>query len=235
MSTYDILIPTIPHRHGHLCALLAELDSQIRADRLDISGGLRVHIYRDNLEATLREKNQALLDSSEADYVSWLDDDDWLAHDYVGQVMSRLTTYRPDYIGFPVEWTVDGQYQVPVDHSLRHQGWVNGPQGLTRDITALNPIRRELALLGKWDYPRDHGADRAWAEQVAATGRVRTEKYIPWVMYFYRFRTGDSFLSQRQPLNIVPQLPQYPWLTVIKDVTPHERPDRGDAKPQPPA
>jgi hypothetical protein len=208
MNTYDLLIPTIPHRHAFLCELLAELDRQWQP-------GVGVRVYRDNLQATLREKNQALLESSGADYVSWLDDDDWLAPNYLDLVMHALRD-GPDYVGFQVHWSIDGVTQLPVEHSLAHQGWVNGPDRLTRDITALNPIRRELALLGRWDFCQDHGADRSWAQQVTASGRVKTEVFIPAIMYHYRFGSADSFLSPREPWpGPLPGLPSYPWLATL--------------------
>ena len=209
-AIYNILIPTIPHRHAQLCELLAELDRQWQP-------GVGVLVYRDNLQASLREKNQVLLESSLADYVSWLDDDDWLAPGYLFEVMQSLAR-NPDYVGFEVEWTIDGVPQLPVEHSLRHAGWLNAEDRLTRDITALNPLRRKLALLGRWtDFPRDHGADKHWASQVAASGECRTEAFVSRPMYFYRFRTEDSFLLPRQPATEIPALPAYPWLTVIKD------------------
>lgn len=209
MTSYDILIPTIPHRHEMLCDLLGELDRQWQP-------GLGVLIYRDNLQASLREKNQVLMEASRADYISWLDDDDWLAPDYVALVMDALAQ-TPDYVGFYVQWSIDGVVQLPVEHSLAHKGWINGPARLTRDVTALNPIRREAALTGRWDFVQDHGADKAWAEQVAISGECNTEVLIRKNMYFYRFRTEDSFLSPRPEAAQFPPLPEYPWLSVIKD------------------
>lgn len=42
--TWQILIPTIPHRHDKLAGLLETLDAQMRP-------GVGVLAYRDNLEA----------------------------------------------------------------------------------------------------------------------------------------------------------------------------------------
>jgi len=49
-----------------------------------------------------------------------------------------------------------------------------------------NPIRRELALLVPFEGGR--GEDFSWAERLRATGRVKTEHFIPEVMYHYWFR-----------------------------------------------
>jgi hypothetical protein len=208
--TYDLLIATIPHRHGKLCELLAELGRQMVP-------GVGVRVFRSQYGVPrLPVKMQALLDSSAAEYVSWLDDDDWVAPDYLERVMKALAG-RPDYVGFEVAYTRDGQPMGRIEHSLRHGRWDDQGGVLVRDITALNPIRRDLALLGKWDYEHDHGADGHWAWQVRQTGRVRDEVFIGEPMYHYRYCSGDSFRTRRLPVpeDQVPPLPAHEWLTVL--------------------
>lgn len=208
--TYDVLICTIPHRHEKLCALLAELDQQAQP-------GFGVLVYRDNLENSYRDKYQALLEHSLADYISYVDDDDWLAPGFVRRVMKAME-HKPDYIGYEVLWTIDGVRQRPVEHSLRNFDWEDRPDRLLRDIDKFNPIRRELALLADFrKYAHDHGADRYWAFQLRRTGKVQSEVFFPEPMYHYRFSSEDSFLSRREPMPAedIPPLPAYPWLTVL--------------------
>jgi hypothetical protein len=209
--TYDVLILSIPHRDALLRDLLAELDRQMQP-------GVGVIVYRDNLEARYPRKCRALIEASRADYASFIDDDDMVAPDFIARVTAALEE-RPDYVGFPVRWTIDGVQQVPVVHSLRYGGWRNHPDILVRDIVHFNPIRRELALAGSWDHPdgADHGADGHWAYTIRQTGLCRTEAWIDKEMYYYRFRSADSFLAPRSPLpaDRIPPLPSYPWLTAI--------------------
>jgi hypothetical protein len=175
-----------------------------------------VRLYRSDYgDPPLHAKFQALMDASTADYISWIDDDDRYASDYVACVVQALSV-EPDYVGFPVEYSVDGVVQTPVEHSLRHPEWLDLGTMLARDITALNPIRRELAILGKWEPP-DHGTDSNWARQIRETGLACQEAFIPRPMYFYRFSSTDSFLSPRQPWGSepFPELPEYPWLEVM--------------------
>lgn len=206
MTVYDILISTIPHRHAELCGLLAELDRQMVP-------GVGVRVFRDDLENDLPVKFQALLDSSGADYVSWLDDDDAVAGDYLLRV-TRALEEKPDYVGFVVWWSLDGVLQKAAHHSLVWNRWDDNGDKLVRDITALNPIRRDLAMLGSW-RGTGHGADSDWATQIRATRKVRREVFIPDPMYFYRHKTQDSFLTPRAPMGTMPKLPYYPWLTVL--------------------
>jgi hypothetical protein len=215
MSTWSLLVATIPHRHEYLCGLLRELDRQAQP-------GFNVIAYRTRAlasqrpEAQLARKMQVLLETSTGEYVSHMDDDDVPAPDFVPAIMEALEG-KPDYVGFRVHYTVDGAPQQQVFHSLQHQGWSNHPGVLLRDISHLNPMRRELAVQARFDNKPDHGADGAWAAELRAKGIVKTEVYIDQPMYHYDFRSGQSFLTRKQPWPYarLPERPQYPWLSWI--------------------
>jgi hypothetical protein len=212
---WDILITSIPHRHALLCGLLAELDRQ-RAELLGPGaiGRMGAIVYRDNLELPYGDKTGVLMRASRAQYVSCIDDDDLPGPGYLAWIWSALAG-RPDFVGYPVRWTRDGQEQIPVSHSLRHGCWGAAGDGqLIRDLSEKNPIRRELALLGPWSG--GYEAERRWAEAVRATGRVRTEVWVPEPLYWYRESSADTFKTGRQPLpGPLPELPSYPWLAVL--------------------
>lgn len=204
--TWDILTCSIPHRDGMLLDLLAEFDRQMIP-------GVGVIVCRDNLQATYGGKTAAMLAHSTADYVSCVDDDDMIAPDYVARIWEALQS-KPDYVGFVIRWTIDGVRKPRVEHTLRHgPGWHDYGHLLTRDISEKNPIRRDLALLGPWEG--GYEAERRWADGVRASGRCVTEVWIDAELYYYRFRDGDYFQTPRSPLPVVPDLPSYPWLTVI--------------------
>ena len=206
---YDILIATIPHRHEKLCGLLAELDRQWQP-------GLGVRVYRDNLERPVGSKRQALLESSQADYVSFADDDDEVASDYVARVIAAICRSCPDYVGFTVKLTCDGRSMLTATHSLRNGGWFHNQYGLLRDISHLNPVRRELALLARFEG--ELGEDARWADALRATCKVRTEEWLgpEWA---YHYQLSPDSLSGRVwepvPEEDIKLLPSYPWLTAI--------------------
>lgn len=211
MITWDILIPTIPHRDETLRLLLAEVSRQWQP-------GLGVRVYRDNLERpkiASYAKWQDLLESSEAEYVSWAGDDDFIAPDFVACVFAALAS-KPDYVGFPVKFTIAGEPQQLVEHSLRHPHWVDTPQMLLRDIVHTNPIRRELANLAPWEAKLE-GEDQAWADRMRATGQVKTEAWIDRPMYYYQPDRQGSFWQDRAPMpeHEIRPLPEYEWLTAI--------------------
>ena len=208
MPTWDILTTSIPHRHDTLLLLLEELNRQVPG-----SDGVGVILYRDDLEVSYGDKTQALINASEADYVSSVDDDDMVAPDFVEKVMNALFLDEPDYVGFRVRWTQNGVPCRPVVHSLAYSGWDDSGSELKRDITQFNPVRRELALLGTWEGGWQ--AERRWGDQLRASGKVKTETFIDQEMYYYQERPGNSFQADRKPLRTMADLPSYPWLRQI--------------------
>lgn len=205
--TWDILITSIPHRHEKLLALLAELDRQVPQHE-----GVGVILYRDDLETLYGDKTQALVDASAADYVSCVDDDDLFDPLYLVKVSAALAS-GPDYVGFRVLWTRDGVAQRPVIHSLAYGGWSDTPEQLYRDITQFNPIRRDLALRGKW--AGGYEAERRWGNEVRAAGCVKEEVFIDEPLYWYQESSGDTFTTCRTGTGVMPALPAYPWLRQI--------------------
>jgi hypothetical protein len=204
-ATWDILITSIPHRHQKLCLLLDELDRQVKT-------GVGVILYRDDLELSYGGKTQALVEASAADYVCCIDDDDMIAPDYVDKITDALAS-DPDYVGFLVRWTKDGNPQRKVIHSLACGGWRDHADRLERDITQFNPVRRVLALHGTWEGGWE--AERRWSSQVRAAESVADEVFLSEELYWYRETTHDTFQSQRRPTGHMPELPSYPWLRQI--------------------
>jgi len=222
MTTWDLLLPTLPHRHAQLCALLAEIDRQWQP-------GLGMILYRDNLQRPGNAsygKWQDLEEMSQADYTSFIADDDWIAPDFVARVMEAMES-KPDYVGFGCRYTLNGQPQMPVENSLRHGRWENTGGMIYRDIVHHNPIRRDLALLATW-VTGTQEADRVWAADLRATGQVQAEVWIGEEMYYYQETSdaagdgniGNSWsnwhggLPQPVPESEIQPVPSYPWLTV---------------------
>lgn len=204
--SWDILICSIAERTELLKELLAELKRQRKP-------GVGVRVFRDNKDRSdYGGKCKTLLESSKADYVCFLDDDDWVAEDYVDAIRDALM-HKPDYVGFQVHYTNDGVYQVPVYHSTTFgTGWRNEANALYRDINHFNPIKREIALKGLWEG--GDGADSRWADQIREQGLIKEEIFIDRELHHYRFSPSETFTvsSARPPLDVVPHLPKYRWV-----------------------
>jgi len=185
--TWDILICSIPHRTLLLIDLLTELERQHLP-------GVGILVCRDNVEMPYGDKCQKLLEASDADYVSFLDDDDWIVGDFV-HVIRQALREKPDYVGFKVKYTEDGVPQMPVIHSLEHDGWHNTPDALYRDIVHFNPIRRDLALQARWSG--GGGADRDWADHLRKLNIVNTQVFIDREIHHYRHEGWTFSVPER--------------------------------------
>jgi hypothetical protein len=177
---WSILVLTQPSRATFLARLLDILEPQVRK-----ALGVEVTVRFFDMELSLGENRQKMLEASESEYVNFVDDDDLVPADYVMSILPLLDGV--DYVGFRVQCHVDGRPFSRTFHSLRFSGWSNDAFGHYRDISHINPIRRELALLALIEG--GFGEDERWAARLRATGKVKTEHYIDRVMYDYYYRS----------------------------------------------
>lgn len=182
MPTWDILILTMPSRAKWMDRLMAMLVPQTNH-----APGVSIWTRMCDPALTLGENRERLRQLSKAKYISFIDDDDLVASDYVSAIVPLLDC---DYVGFNVQCTVDGVPLQPTYHSLTYKDWHSDDQGHYRDISHLNPMRRSLALLAPMEG--GHGEDYRWAERMRKLGVVKTEHYIDRVMYYYEYRSNKS-------------------------------------------
>lgn len=210
--TWDILVAALYCRAGLLNRLLSELGRQMVP-------GMGVHVFLDNREYDISYKRKLLVESSEADYVCFIDDDDWIRHDYVAWIMPALRE-SPDYVGFRVDYTEDNKRQRPAYHSLKHGHWFDTKHGLYRDLSHLNPIRRELALRGDWTgtYHNGSGEDIGWAESLRKLDIVKSEIFLDQELYWYRHDRSNNFdwCVQYGRMDFPPPRPEHEWVTWIE-------------------
>ena len=198
-------------RTGQLTEVLTEIKRQWQP-------GLGVIVSRDNMELGYGAKCQLLLDSSQADYVCYLDDDDMIAPTYVVDIFEAINSKvptetadgittvlePPDYIGFNVRYTTDGVRQLPVTHSLEYNGWINAPDHLYRDIVHFNPVRRELGIQSSW--VGGYAADGRWCDGLR--GLVKTQVFIDKELHYYQHSSSTSFLGHHEPMSWEPPRPE---------------------------
>lgn len=189
--TWTILVATLAQRHERFSRLVDILTPQLD----EFNGAVRLIAYRNSGETTLGHVRQSLVEAADGDYVSFIDDDDTvpdyfvseIVHAIAGHVVEHGTT--PDYVGWRMQVFLNGETLKPTFHSLRYDHWWDDVNGYYRDISHLNPIRRELALQA--DFRRTQPPeDVAWSDQLR--GKVKTETYVDRVMYLYHASSSDS-------------------------------------------
>lgn len=180
----EILVLTMFSRHDFLNRLHRVLDPQ-----LDWKNSGSYYRLCDP-QYSLGENRDMLRRCSHAEYIVFIDDDDMIPADYVSTILPLLDGV--DYVGYDVQCSIDGK---PLDrvtrHSLKYGGWYEDENGYYRDISHINPIRRDLALLEPMEG--GHGEDKRWADRMRARGVLKTEHYIPRVMYQYLFRSEKHY------------------------------------------
>jgi Glycosyl transferase family 2 len=186
----SILTPAIPARIRQLEKLCVELENQI--------GSLPVEhlVLLDNRRRTVGEKRDALLRAARGAYVAFVDDDDFISHDYVAAILSAIR--RPkipaDVITFRQQATVNGVV-AEIDFGL---GNPNDPFPQSQDEKGVSTIlrnawhvcawRRSLAIMSH--FPAlNYGEDWAFAEPLCRI--ARSEEHIGEVLHFY-FHSSET-------------------------------------------
>jgi hypothetical protein len=185
---WNILILTMPSRLAYLMRLKSVLDPQL-------CPSVEVTIRTSDPKMTRGANRVELMKQSEAEYINFLDDDDLVPEDFVESILPLLDGV--DYIGFQVQLYYGGPEQnvkeLPTFHSLRYPQWSSTNEGHYRDLSHLNPIKRELALQAADAMARGNGnEDVMWADAMRGLGIVKTEHYVDKIMYHYYCRPGHT-------------------------------------------
>lgn len=196
--TWSILVPTLGERRPLFDRLMELLLPQTEP----YGGRVRVVGWHNDGSPPLPKIRQRMVETAGTDYVSFVDDDDLVAADYVTRIVTALEQ-RPDYVGFQVQCYSDGAPIAVAYHSLEHRRWRNLPGRFERDISHINPILTRLALRANFARTRTGGAeDREWAAQLRRLRVLRNEVMVDRILYHYLFTTAGT--RWRSPRAIEP-------------------------------
>jgi hypothetical protein len=197
---FQILILHTPARHEMLEQLLSLLEPQItklgvrKFDQVDILVGNDDWIEPPYVG--VGGKREAVRQKSTGDYITWIDDDDFVSPNYISTILPLLDGV--DQVGFNLHTTINKRYIGPTYHSLKYSGWTDNYHDPAhyRDISHINPMRRDLAILKAFSGPI--GEDHRWADSMR--GLVKTEHYVDRVLYHYLAREGkNDAMDARDP------------------------------------
>lgn len=175
---WSILIATVPARSNLLCRLLYVLYPQLTDD---------IELVVDGRDITpIGKKRQRMVESSSGEYLSFIDDDDLVAEDYVKTLLPLMDGV--DYVGFKLQYYANGVADKPTFHDLKYDTWSEDHNGYYRGVTHLNPIRSDIAKQVK--FSGGFGEDKRWADSVQKL--CHSSNYTPRTMYHYYFFTGNT-------------------------------------------
>ena len=181
----SVCIATVPKRSAMLARLVDYLLDQIARD-----APRKAEVITDAGPGTIGEKRQRLLERARGHFVAYVDDDDWIAHDYIAQIVSAVERVpTADCLSLWGVITENGDNPQRFHHSIQYDGWYRTADGLyARTPNHLNAVRRDIALQVGFE-PKQFGEDHQYSKGIRPL--LKTEVPIDSILYHYWFR-GDK-------------------------------------------
>ena len=189
MKQIAILIPTLPVRIDKYAKLIKELNRQIVEAKL--VDKIQIISLCDTKEYVVGKKRNYLLSLSLAKYICYIDDDDWIAKNYIKKIYEASLKGK-DCVTFLGTYS-SNQDKRTFDISIKHKHDHNTNECFYRIPNHLAVIKREIAV--KCPFPHlQYGEDSQYAKYLQK--HLKTEYQIREKLYFYNF---DIKTSQTDP------------------------------------
>jgi hypothetical protein len=191
----SILIATLVKRRTLREALVAKIEDQIK--ELNAVGLVQIVIDEDQGEKSIGDKRTDLVKKADGEYVIFIDDDDDVADIAVESLVAALADGDVDCATFAgLIFQTDGSPKSFV-HSLRHDHYWEDDKAYYRTPNHINAIKRSIAL--KHPFPgKNFSEDTDFASSVLPD--LKSEKFIPQILYIYRPAEGGATSRAGVPL-----------------------------------
>jgi glycosyltransferase involved in cell wall biosynthesis len=182
----SILILTIPGRHRTLDKLLSQLNKQFTDNKLIPFEDYEILIQSD-VEKTIGEKRNDLLNRARGEYIAFIDDDDMISDYYIKSFIEGYD-YSPDCYSLRGIITWDGQNPELFEHSIRYSAWATTENQIKyeRFPNHLNFIKSSIAKQFSFQTI-NHGEDRDWSYQLHEAQALKKEYFIDKIIYNYQY------------------------------------------------
>lgn len=200
----SICVPTLWSRREQASRLFDELYRQIKG-----VGHSKVELLTalDQKRQTVGAKRGELIRRSRGKFVCFVDDDDWVADDYISTLVGAIESDpKCDCVVFRGHFEVDGAPSGVFDFDLRYHRYRNLDQFFERTPNHLCPIRRQLAVAA--GFPdKNCSEDTAYAQRVRPLLRSQAECLGDGgkkLLYFYRFSPAGTQTQRLKASRLVP-------------------------------
>lgn len=189
-----LVCSVIGRRNTFLPKILNQLEQQ--ASAFDC---VEVLLLLDNKTLMLGEKRNKLVNMAQGKYITFVDDDDRLADDYVATLIETinhtncLNVYAqiggPDVINFNVSVSINGGKALPCFYSKEFKFDYNKKEAYFRIPNHIMCVKRELAV--KTPYKNIvRGEDSAYSQDLIK--KLKTQYCIDKTLYYYDFNSETT-------------------------------------------
>lgn len=187
MIKLSILIATVPSRiRAFYPNLLDSINSQI-GNRADIE----VIGFYDNKKRTVGSKRNELLKLAQGNFLTFIDDDDRIANDYIQSIMTCIEQNpNADCIVFDCITTIDGDKDNPTysKYSIKYDYTHVGDQWRGKPAHTM-VWKSEIAKKHIYSN-QNYGEDIDWVKR--ACKDIQNEIRIDKVLYYYDFNNSTT-------------------------------------------
>lgn len=183
----SIGILTVEHRRQHLEMLLDHLYDQIlkhapRQVEIIVNGGV----------GAIGGKRQEVLQKARGQFIAFIDDDDWVSHDYIESIIGALrSSPDTDCIGLMGSMTTSWKEPETFIHSMKIDRWHTEGKVHYRSPNHINPCRRELALQAGFQNDLQHGEDHGYSIRIKPW--LKNEIMLEKDLYSYFYIPAKGF------------------------------------------
>lgn len=192
----SILICTLHERRQFLINLYNTLEPQV----IDLFTEIEILTCDWDRPASIGSKRNHLLDRAKGEYVCFVDDDDRVSDNYIRLLFEGINK-GVDCCSLKGVITENGKNPLIFEHSLKYEEYKTNGDIFEETLTGnhlvyrsevkyerypnhLNCIKASIAK--QFRFPEtNHGEDTDWATQIHKSGLIKTEHYIPEVIYYY--------------------------------------------------
>lgn len=175
-----VLICTLPERANMLRRLIRTLDRQ----KAKYGGLVGYKIHDAGRSMSTGQKRNQLIEQSQSDYFSFVDDDDMISDNYVDEIYNAIQS-GPDVVTFNGYMTTNGRDKKKFTIKLGSRYEERGGH-YYRFPNHLCAFKREKVNMIKFPelWMQE---DFQWAKQIHDRRLLRTEVHIPYDLYWYDF------------------------------------------------
>lgn len=184
MHKLSVLICTLPKRRDLFERLVEHIKYYSDEKEVEVLANASEGI-------TVGAKRQLLLSQAGGEFVSFVDDDDWVPFYYTNAILGAIDS-NCDVVGINGVITTNCKDPKVFMHSMVNgRKWFETNDAYFRPPNHLNPVRREIAL--KTGY-KDMGfqEDKDYSQRLFDNLYGLKESYIKPCMYFYKFSTAKK-------------------------------------------